>query len=306
MIHDVSVSGRLSGVTVHLLVLLVLLTTLYPVLHIASVSFSDDVSVMGNRVTFFPVNFNLRAYQLIFSSPLIPNAFKNAVIYTVVGTVVNMLLTTTMAYALSKRRLAFRGLITAAVIVTFFFSGGLIPTFLLVRGLGMYNTMWALAVPTAINTFYLIVMRTFFQTLPQELEDSAVVDGANDITVFVKIMLPMSKAAVATITLFYAVSHWNSWFPAVVYLSKAERYPLQVILRQIVINNQMTEALLEREGMAAARALDEEQQSSDYLIASVDRIKFATLFASIVPMLIIYPFIQRYFVRGLMIGSLKG
>ena len=306
MIHDVSVSGRLSGVTVHLLVLLVLLTTLYPVLHIASVSFSDDVSVMGNRVTFFPVNFNLRAYQLIFSSPLIPNAFKNAVIYTLVGTVVIMLLTTTMAYALSKRRLAFRGLITAAVIVTFFFSGGLIPTFLLVRGLGMYNTMWALAVPTAINTFYLIVMRTFFQTLPQELEDSAVVDGANDITVFVKIMLPMSKAAVATITLFYAVSHWNSWFPAVVYLSKAERYPLQVILRQIVINNQMTEALLEREGMAAARALDEEQQSSDYLIASVDRIKFATLFASIVPMLIIYPFIQRYFVRGLMIGSLKG
>ena len=305
MIHDVSVSGRLSGVTVHLLVLLVLLTTLYPVLHIASVSFSDDVSVMGNRVTFFPVNFNLRAYQLIFSSPLIPNAFKNAVIYTVVGTVVNMLLTTTMAYALSKRRLAFRGLITAAVIVTFFFSGGLIPTFLLVRGLGMYNTMWALAVPTAINTFYLIVMRTFFQTLPQELEDSAVVDGANDITVFVKIMLPMSKAAVATITLFYAVSHWNSWFPAVVYLSKAERYPLQVILRQIVINNQMTEALLERGEMAAAREMDE-QELSDQLIASVDRIKFATLFASIVPMLIIYPFIQRYFVRGLMIGSLKG
>ena len=145
---------------------LVLLTTLYPVLHIASVSFSDDVSVMGNRVTFYPVNFNLRAYQLIFSSPLIPNAFKNSVIYTVVGTVVNMLLTTTMAYALSKRRLAFRGLITAAVIITFFFSGGLIPTFLLVRGLGMYNTIWALAVPTAIShVLNLIILRTFFQTL---------------------------------------------------------------------------------------------------------------------------------------------
>ena len=226
-------------------------------------------------------------------------------IYTVVGTVVNMLLTTTMAYALSKRRLAFRGLITAAVIITFFFSGGLIPTFLLVRGLGMYNTIWALAVPTAIATWNLIILRTFFQTLPQELEDSAVVDGANDITVFWKIMLPISKAAVATITLFYAVSHWNSWFPAVVYFSKAERYPLQVILRQIVIENQMTEALLERGEMAAARAMDEQEQS-DQLIASVDRIKFATLFASIVPMLIIYPFIQRYFVRGLMIGSLKG
>ena len=305
MIRDTTVSGRMSWVVVHAMVLLVLVTTLYPVLHIASVSFSDDVSVMGNRVTFYPVNFNLRAYQLIFSSPLIPNSFKNAVIYTVVGTVVNMLLTTTMAYALSKPRLAFRGLITAAVIFTFFFGGGLIPTFLLVRGLGMYNTIWALAVPAAISTFYLIVMRTFFQTLPQELEDSAVVDGANDITVFFRIMLPISKAAVATITLFYAVSHWNSWFPAVVYFSKAERYPLQVILRQIVIENQMTEALLERGEMAAARAMDEQEQS-DQLIASVDRIKFATLFASIVPMLIIYPFIQRYFVRGLMIGSLKG
>ncbi len=305
MTRDVSISGRVSWVGVHLLVLMVLLTTLYPVLHIASVSFSDDVSVMGNRVTFYPVNFNLRAYQLIFSSPLIPNSFKYAVIYTVVGTVVNMLLTTPMAYALSKRRLAFRGLITATVIITLFFSGGLIPTFLLVRSLGMYNTIWALAVPTAIATWNLIIMRVFFQTLPQELEDSAVVDGANDITVFVRIMLPISKAAVATITLFYAVSHWNSWFPAVVYLSDAERYPLQVILRQIVIDNQMTEALLERGEMAAARAMDEQEQS-DQLIASVDRIKFATLFASIVPMLIIYPFIQRYFVRGLMIGSLKG
>ena len=305
MIHDTSVSGRLSGVAVHLLVLLVLLTTLYPVLHIASVSFSDDVSVMGNRVTFFPINFNVRAYQLIFSSPLIPNAYKNSVIYTVVGTVVNMLLTTTMAYAISKRRLAFRGPIITAVIIALLFSGGLIPTFLLVRGLGMYNTIWALAVPSAIATWNLIVMSTFFRTLPQELEDSAVVDGANDITVFVRIMLPMSKAVVATITLFYAVSRWNSWFDAVVYFSKAERYPLQVILRQIVIENQMTEALLERGEMAAARAMDEQEQS-DQLIASVDRIKFATLFASIVPMLIIYPFIQRYFVRGLMIGSLKG
>ena len=247
----------------------------------------------------------LRAYQLIFASPLIPNSFKNSVVYTLLGTAVNMVMTTTMAYAIAKRRLAFRGLITTAVIITFFFQGGLIPTFLLVRNLGMYNTIWALFVPTAIATWNLIILRTFFQTLPQELEDSALVDGANDITVFLKIMLPIAQAAVATITLFYAVSHWNSWFPAVIYLNEARRYPLQVILRQIVIENQLTEALLERGEMAAAQAIMEEQQR-DNLIASVDRIKFATLFASIVPMLIIYPFIQRYFVRGLMIGSLKG
>jgi putative aldouronate transport system permease protein len=305
MIRDVSVSGRVSWVAVHLMVLFVLLTTLYPVLHIASISFSDDVSVMGNRVTFFPINFNLRAYQLILASPLIPHSYQNSVVYTVLGTAFNMVMTTTMAYALSKRRLAFRGLITTAVIITFFFQGGLIPTFLLVRNLGMYNTIWALFVPTAIATWNLIILRTFFQTLPQELEDSAFVDGANDVTVFVRIMLPIAKAAVATIALFYAVSHWNSWFPAVIYLNEAQRYPLQVILRQIVIENQMTEALLARGEMAAAQAVFEEQQR-DNLIASVDRIKFATLFASIVPMLVIYPFIQRYFVRGLMIGSLKG
>ena len=265
----------------------------------------DDVSVMGNRVTFYPLNINLRAYQLILTSPLIPHSYQNSVVYTVLGTAFNMVMTTTMAYALSKRRLAFRGLITTAVIITFFFQGGLIPTFLLVRNLGMYNTIWALFVPTAIATWNLIILRTFFQTLPQELEDSAFVDGANDVTVFVRIMLPIAKAAVATIALFYAVSHWNSWFPAVIYLNEAQRYPLQVILRQIVIENQMTEALLARGEMAAAQAVFEEQQR-DNLIASVDRIKFATLFASIVPMLVIYPFIQRYFVRGLMIGSLKG
>ena len=194
MIRDVSISGRTSWVVVHLMVLSVLLTTLYPVLHIASVSFSDDVSVMGNRVTFFPVNFNVRAYQLIFSSPLIPNCVQE--------------LRDLYRGGHGREHAAdhhhgLRSFQAAAgvprpdhggmVIVTFFFSGGLIPTFLLVRGLGMYNTIWALAVPTAIATWNLIVLRTFFQTLPQELEDSAVVDGANDITVFFRIMLPISQ-----------------------------------------------------------------------------------------------------------------
>ena len=305
MVRDRSASGRLLGLAVHCVVLFIVVITLYPILHIASVSLSGDLHVKSNAVTFYPLDANLRAYEMILRDATIPNSFKYAIIYTLVGTAVNMVMTVTMAYALSKQRLLFRGFITGLVVVTFFFSGGLIPTYLLVRHLGMYNTIWALVVPVAISVWNLIIMRTFFQTLPQELEDSAVVDGANDITVFWKIMLPISKAAVATITLFYAVSHWNSWFPAVVYFSKAERYPLQVILRQIVIENQMTEALLERGEMAAARAMDEQEQS-DQLIASVDRIKFATLFASIVPMLIIYPFIQRYFVRGLMIGSLKG
>ena len=305
MVRDTSLSGRAYGLVVHVIVFVVLISSLYPILHIFSVSLSRDVAVRGNDVSFFPVGFNLRAYNLILSSPTIPNSFKNSVIYTVLGTLVNMFMSTTMAYALSKKKLAFRGLFTTMVIITFFFSGGLIPTFLLVRSLGFYNRIWALVIPGAISTWNLIILRTFFQTLPAELEDSAYMDGASDIKVFTAIMLPIAKAAIATITLFYAVGHWNSWFPAVIYLSDAKKYPMQVILRQIVIMNQMTEALLQRgEQMAAAAEID--RQMLDEIFVSENRIKYAVLFISILPMLALYPFIQKYFVRGVMIGSLKG
>ena len=305
MVRDTSISSRIFGIVVHLFVFVVLIATLYPILHIASVSLSEDVPVRGNDVKFFPIGINLRAYQLILSSPTIPNSFKNSVFYTSLGTVINMLMTATMAYALSKKRLAFRGFFTLMVVITFFFSGGLIPTFLLVKFLGMYNTVWALVIPGAIATWNLIILRTFFQTLSPDLEDSAFIDGANDITVFFRIMLPISQAAVATIALFYAVGHWNSWFPAVIYLSKVKKYPLQVLLRQIVIMNQMTEALMARGEMMAAQAEFEQQQLEEVFVI-VDRIRFATLFISIVPMLVLYPFLQKYFVKGLMIGSIKG
>ena len=246
MVRDSSLSGRLLGLTVHVVVLFIVAITLYPILHIASVSLSGDLHVKSNAVTFYPLDANLRAYELILRDATIPNSFKYAILYTVVGTAVNMVMTVTMAYALSKQRLLFRGLITGLVVVTFFFSGGLIPTYLLVRNLGMYNTIWALVVPVAISVWNLIIMRTFFQSVPQELEDSAFIDGANDITVLVYIVLPVSRAAVAVISLFYAVTHWNSWFPAVVYLKDAERYPLQVMLREIVIFAGLAEALAPR------------------------------------------------------------
>jgi putative aldouronate transport system permease protein len=208
-----------------------------------------------------------------------------------------------MAYPLSKKRLTLRGFYTTLVVITMFFGGGLIPTFLLVRSLGMYNTLWAMVLPGAIATWNLIIMRTFFQAIPAELEESAYLDGASDMKILLRIVLPLSKAAIATIGLFYLVAHWNSWFSAVIYLKDSKKFPLQLILRHIVIQGQIAEEMVQKGMMAAADLLDREG-AEDFI--SVEKIKYATLFASMVPMLIIYPFIQRYFVKGVMIGSLKG
>ena len=202
-----------------------------------------------------------------------------------------------MAYPLSKKKLPLRRFYTTLIVFTMFFSGGLIPTFLVVKGLGLYNTMWALILPGAISTMNLIIMRTFFQSIPMELEESAFLDGANDIVVFYRIILPLSKASIATIAMFYAVGHWNSWFNALVYLKDSEKYPMQLILRDIVIQSQMSRELAEQGSTEAYELIN---------TVSVEGIKYATLFFSIIPMLIIYPFVQKYFVKGVMIGSLKG
>ena len=302
MVRDNSLSSKILSLVVHCTVVILLIVTLYPVLHVASVSFSRGSAVMKNEVTFYPKGFNLNAYDRIFSTPKIPRGYMNSLLYTSVGTAINLLLTACMAYALSKKRLTFRSFYTTLVIVTMFFGGGLIPTFLLVKSLGMYNTLWALVIPTAISTWNLIIMRTFFMGIPTELEESAFLDGANDITVLVRIVLPLSKAAIATIGLFYMVGHWNSWFPAVIYLKDSEKYPLQVYLRQIVIQN-----ILDEELGATFQAQMLETIGSDiddYI--TVEKIKYATLFASLLPMLIVYPLLQKYFVKGIMIGSLKG
>jgi len=227
----------------------------------------------------------------------VPRAFVNSVIYTTVGTAINLLLTTSFAYALSRKHLALRNLYMTVAIIPMYFSGGLIPTFLLVKNLGLYNSMWALILPGAINITNFIIMRTFFQSIPKELEESASLDGANDFVILYKIILPLSKAAIFTIGLYYAVGHWNSWFSAMIYLNDAGKYPLQMILRELVI---------------AASSLRDAADSGDFNTAAdivninVKGIKYATLFISIVPMLIIYPFIQKHFVKGVMVGSLKG
>lgn len=301
MVRDTSPSSRLLDVAVHATLFALMVVTLYPVLHVAAVSLSSGSAILAQRVTVFPIGINLNAYRLIFSTPKIPRGYANTLLYATVGTAVNLVLTIATAYPLSRRRLALRRFYMTLVTVTMFFGGGLIPSFLLVKALGMYNTIWALVLPGAISTWNLILMRTFFQGIPQELEESAHLDGANDVRILVSLVLPLSTAVIATIGLFYLVGHWNSWFSAVIYLKNYARYPLQVYLREIVIEGILSEEL--KVGSFAAQ-MAENRNLDDYV--TVEMIKYSTLFASLVPMLVIYPFLQRYFVHGVMLGSLKG
>jgi putative aldouronate transport system permease protein len=299
MFKDKSISSRGLDIVIHLLLLTVFVVSLYPILHLMALSFSSREALAQNNITIYPIDFSLKAYDKVFTAGTIPKSFVNSVVYTAVGTVINMFFTITMGYALSKKRLPLRSFFMKLVLVTMYFGGGLIPSFLLVKSLGMYNTIWALTVPGAISTYNLIVMHSFFRSLPDELEESAFLDGANDITILIRIVLPVSKAGIAVIALFYMVGNWNSFMPALIYLKTSSKYPLQLILREIVIRGQMAAELASQ----GAAALAEEQSRNS---VTVDGLKYATLFISIVPMIIVYPFIQKYFTKGVMIGSLKG
>jgi len=298
MIADKSVSSKVMDIIVYTTMIIVLVVTLYPVLYVVSSSLSSANANDRGLVTIFPVEFNIEAYKGIFAMPTLTRAFKNSVIITAGGTAINMLFTTTYAYALSRKRLALRGIYTIVAMIPMYFSGGLIPSFLLItQNLHLYNSWWALVLPGAINTSNMIIMRSFFVSLPAELEESAYLDGANDFVIFFKIMLPLSQAVMMTVGLYYLVSHWNSWFSAMVYLNDDAKMPLQFMLRQIVLlSANLEQAALDGEAITG---------TSIYFTNYV-AVKYATLVFSMVPMLMIYPFIQKFFVKGVMIGSVKG
>lgn len=253
---------------------------LYPFLYVLAASFSSNASVLAGRVSIVPDGFNLRAYKAVFNYSLVWTSYRNTIFYTTLGTAINMLLTILAAYPLSRKDFYGRGIFTFFIAVTMFFSGGLIPTFLIVRGLGLYNTFWALLLPGAISTTNMIIMRTFFQNIPDALEEAAIIDGASDFQILTKIILPLSTPSIATIGMFYAVGHWNSWFSAMIYLRDRSKYPLQLVLRQIVLQNQVNELLSQQHGTTI-----EETQS---LIS--ETVKYATIIVAVVPILCVYPF----------------
>ena len=275
------------------IMIIVMIIMFYPMYYIFIVSISDGSAVMTGKVTFFPVNITLATYKVIFEDPYILNAYKNTLVYTSVGVIINLVMTMLCAYPLSRPNLKGRNSFAAFIMVTMFVNGGLIPLYLLVSSLNMINTIWALVLPGAINTYNMIIMRTFFAAIPNEMHESAHIDGASEFNTFINIVLPLSKSVIATIFLFYAVSHWNSFFPAMIYLNERNKFPMQLILRNIVI-----------QGTNAAQS-ELVGGASDFLITE-STLKYAAIIFATLPILIFYPFIQKYFVKGVMIGSIKG
>jgi len=266
------------------------LVCLYPMFHVLVASFSEPIRIMNHQgPLFLPLGFSLDGYRVVINNPNIINGYKNTIVYVVVGSAVNMIMTTLGAYVLAQREFLPKKIVMFIIVFTMYFSGGIIPNFLLIRTLGMLNTRWAIIIPGAIGTWNMLVMRTAFRAVPPALTDAARIDGANDLTILVRIMVPVSKATMAVILLFYAVGHWNSWFNAMIYLPRARNlYPLQLFLREILITNNV-------EVTGADSAID-------FL---GELVKYSTTIVSTVPILCLYPFLQRYFVKGVMMGSIK-
>ena len=303
MVKDNSVSSVVLDIVIYVFLILLMIVILYPIIYILSVSLSNSDAFNAGKVVLWPVaadggfGFDFEAYKEIITGRTVPMSFLQSVINTILYTVISLAFTTTLAYPLSrsKERVPFHGFITKIIVFTMFFTAGMIPVYLIVQKLGLLNTRWSMILPAAISTYNLVVMRSFFESVPVELEEAAFIDGANELTIFVKIILPLSKAALATVGLFYGVYMWNQWFSAMLYLSDRAKdlYPLQYIIRQIVMENQL----------AAEAAASGELNTVQVSTASL---KYATLFISILPMLCVYPFIQKYFVKGVMVGSVKG
>ncbi|RPF23105.1 carbohydrate ABC transporter permease [Myceligenerans xiligouense] len=263
--------------------------TLYPFVNLAAKAFSSQGYIMAGQVNLWPRGFNLTTLEWLAQQERFWTGYGNTIIQTVGGTTIAMVLTTTMAYALAKKHLKGRGIVVAMVVVTMFFNGGLIPNYLLITNLGFKNTVWAIIIPNAISAFNLLVMKAFFENFPSELEEAAAIDGMTTYGIFFRIVLPLSKAVIATMILFYAVFFWNSWFPAMLYLSDADLQPVTLYLRNL---------------LAGASGAGREAGMEEVQIGS--NLKAVTMLLTVVPIIAVYPFVQKYFVTGVMLGSVKG
>ncbi|MEC0266761.1 carbohydrate ABC transporter permease [Paenibacillus anseongense] len=269
------------------------LITLYPFLYVTMASLSNPSSLASHSgLLLWPLGFNVDGYISVFKNPNIITGYTNTLIYVVVGTSINVVITSIGAYVLSRKGVMLRDSIMMMIVFTMFFSGGLIPNYLLVKSLGMFDTMWALILPGAISTYNLIIMRTSFAAIPDSLEESARIDGANDLTILFRIVMPLSQAVIAVMILFYAVAHWNSWFSAMIYLRDRDAYPLQLFLREILINSS-TDSMITSSGGSDKEAVSE-------------IIKYCTIIIATLPIIAVYPFLQKYFTKGVLVGAVKG
>ena len=292
MIRDKSLGSILFDVFIIVFMVLVVFATLYPFYYIAIVSISDGKMVTRGEITVIPRGITFESYKLVLKDPTIIRSLANSVLYTVVGTLVNLSFTSLCAYPLSRPKFSGKTFFTLMFTLTMFFSGGLIPLYLVVLRLGIMNTIWALVLPTAISTWYMFIMRTYYQGIPESLHESAIIDGANDLVILWRIVLPLAKPIMATLLLFYAVGQWNDFFSALIYLDEKRKWPMTMILRSILIIGRMGEAT-------------NETLETDFTVIEMT-IKYATIMVSTLPILLVYPFVQKYFVKGVMIGAIKG
>jgi putative aldouronate transport system permease protein len=287
----------------YILLTLVTLLCLYPILYVIFASVSDPIRLQANRGALWkPLGFTLEGYKLVFQDKGMLLGYANAIFYVVAGVAVQMMFTTVGAFALSRRNLYWKKVIMLMITITMFFGGGLIPFFLVVKGLGMYNSWTALVIPYAINTWNMIILRTGFESVPYELEEAARIDGAGDMFIFTRIILPLSKAVLAVILLYYTVGAWNSWFPASIFLKERSKYPLQLLMREILIIND-TSAVAQGGGNAISGLTSGSFESTT---AYRELVKYTTIIIATVPIMCFYPFLQKYFVKGVYVGSLKG
>lgn len=274
-----------------IILVVIVFVTLFPFLNVVAQSFSSEGYINAGKVSLIPRGFNINTYKIVAADKMFWINYKNTVLYTVLGTAISMALTTMFAYVLSKKHLMGQKFFITFAVFTMFFNGGLIPNYVLIRSLGWLNEIWAVVVPGALSVYNMLIMKAFFESLPDSLEEAAAIDGLSTYGIFLKIVLPLSKPIIATMILFYAVAYWNSWFSAFLYFDKRELFPVTVYLRNMV--------------KGATTAQSTGGMSSDNAQQVRSNIKAVTMVLSVLPILAVYPFVQKYFVSGIMLGSVK-
>lgn len=288
-----SIPDRIVDIVIYAVLAVFGLATLFPLYYVAVVSITPYTEVLRNGgFLLIPKTFTWDAYEAIFTSGVVPKALNVTILITLLGTALNLLVTTLLAYPLSKKFLPGRNAVLMGIVFTMLFSGGLIPTFLTVKATGLMNTIWALIIPGLVSTFNLLVMKTYFESLPAEIEEASKVDGCSDVGTLLRIVLPLSMPIMATLGLFYGVNHWNAYFGGIMYLNDRDLYPLQVVLRNMIITPSVSQEL----------SVPQSQLSS----LPPESIKMATVVVAIVPIIAVYPFLQKYFIKGMLLGAVKG
>ena len=292
-------SDRIFDTTNVIFMLLCIIVVAYPLIFIVSASFSDPAAVNSGEMKLIPIGFTLEGYKTLFRTKAIWTGYKNTIIYTAFGTILQLFFNILCGYAVSRKDFMLRGFVLRVFTITMFFGGGLIPTYLLVKNLGMLNSMWAMIVPGAVSTYNMIMCRSFFEmNIPNELLEASEVDGCGDFRFFVSVVLPLSGALIAVMVLFFAVGHWNTYFNGLIYLTDKKKFSLQMVLQEILVDQSMNNVDQSLVSLNDTAAMQRKKLA--------DSIKYGVIIVGSLPVLVLYPFVQKYFVKGVMVGSLKG